>query len=86
MICCQMCHTENSVAKVPVWLSNIDSVPNSVPSEGGLSPRGPTEEVLTLESSSGGSEAVEGTVCAHRTPGAPKEGGVQVKHSTDPQV
>lgn len=62
VICCQMCQTGNSVAKIPVWLANIDCVPNSVPSDGGLSPRGPTEELLTLRSSSGGSEAVEVTM------------------------
>lgn len=30
VICCQTCHTGNNVAEIPVWLANIDYVPNSV--------------------------------------------------------
>lgn len=78
VICCQMCHTGNNVAKIPVWLASIDCVPNWVLLKGGLTPWGPAEEGLTLKSSSGGTDAVEVTVCVSRTAGAAIQGGAQV--------
>lgn len=82
-----MCHAGNDAAEIPAWLGKIDFVTKFWTSRrAGLTPRGPTGEMLTLESSSVGTEAAEVATSVHRTPGAPKQRGAQVKHSTDLHV